>query len=162
VTAYLEWADGATGTFVSTTAEAPDQPPIAARGRVVLENDRLVFAATRWTRSTQPHDDQRIRETDTWRIRFPSAMPPPSRAASAGLLDAILDGGSPLVPGGEGLHSIELANAMLYSSLVEQTITLPLDGAAYEARLNELIAGSSRQKKIVGAGADDFEKSFRR
>jgi len=77
-------------------------------------------------------------------------------------VDAILDAHPLLVDGAEGLGSIELANAILYSSLVDQTLTLPLDGAAYEAKLQELIAGSRFEKTVVKPGADDFEKSFRR
>ena len=77
-------------------------------------------------------------------------------------VDGILDGQPPLVAGEEGMQSIELANAILFSSLMNQTIRLPLDGAAYEAKLNELIANSRFQKQVKKPGGDDFEKSFRR
>jgi hypothetical protein len=57
---------------------------------------------------------------------------------------------------------VELANAMLYSSLVGQTVELPLDGAAYEKRLNQLIAESNLEKKVVEVSNEDFTKSFNR
>src|SRR5437762_3753765 len=47
VSAYLEFRNGATGTFVSSTGEAPgtNRFEIAGtRGKVVLENSRLAFA----------------------------------------------------------------------------------------------------------------------
>jgi hypothetical protein len=65
-------------------------------------------------------------------------------------------------PGEEGIHSIELANAMLYSGLNGQTVDLPMDGAAYERKLNELIASSKMEKKVVKNSNEDFTKSFMR
>ena len=46
VTAYLEWPNGATGTFISSTGEAPgtNRFEIAGtKGRLVLENNQLAF-----------------------------------------------------------------------------------------------------------------------
>ena len=77
-------------------------------------------------------------------------------------VDAILDGTPLLAPGEDGLHSVELANAMLYSSLIGQTVELPLDGAAYEAKLKQLIAESKLEKKVEEASVEDFAKSFHR
>jgi hypothetical protein len=39
---------------------------------------------------------------------------------------------------------------------------LPLDGAAYEKKLNELIAASKFEKKVAAVSNEDFTKSFRR
>jgi hypothetical protein len=57
---------------------------------------------------------------------------------------------------------VELANAMLYSGLLERPLELPMDGSAWEEKLNELIAGSTHQKKVVELSGDDFSSSFRR
>lgn len=40
--------------------------------------------------------------------------------------------------------------------------TVPLDGAAWEAKLNDLIASSKLEKKVVKIENDDFTKSFHR
>ena len=77
-------------------------------------------------------------------------------------VDAILDGTPLLVPGEEGIHSVELANVMLYSSLMNQTIALPMDSAAFEKKLQELIASSKFEKKVAQIASDDFTKSFTR
>jgi hypothetical protein len=57
---------------------------------------------------------------------------------------------------------VELANVMLYSSLIGETVALPMDSAAYEKRLNQLIANSRIEKKAVRVTEEDFTKSFRR
>ena len=77
-------------------------------------------------------------------------------------VDAILDRVPLAVPGPEGIHSVELANVMLYSSLINQTIELPMDSLAFETKLNELIASSRFQKKVIKTEGEDFTQSFHR
>jgi hypothetical protein len=67
-----------------------------------------------------------------------------------------------IAPGVEGIHSVELANVLLYSSLVDQTINLPMDGAAFEAKLQQLIDESTHEKKVVEISDEDFASSFNR
>jgi hypothetical protein len=77
-------------------------------------------------------------------------------------VNAILDGEPLIAPGAEGIHSVELANVILYSSLIDQTVQMPMDSAAYEKKLNQLIAESKIEKKVVAVSTDDFTASFRR
>jgi hypothetical protein len=60
------------------------------------------------------------------------------------------------------MNSVELANAIVFSSLQNETIELPLDGAAWEAKLQELIATSTLKKETRAVTTDDFAASFRR
>ena len=165
VTAYWEWASGATGVFITSTGEAPGTNRLelcGTRGKLVLENNRLTFTRN----ETDMLEFSRTARTgfarpDVWHVEIPFADAPAQHATlTQNFVDAILDGAPLIAPGEEGLHSVELANATLYSSLTEQTITLPLDGAAYEAKLQELIARSRFEKKVVAVEAEDFTKSF--
>lgn len=165
VTAYWEWASGATGVFITSTGEAPGTNRLelcGTRGKLVLENNRLTFTRN----ETDMLEFSRTARTgfarpDVWHVEIPFADAPAQHATlTQNFVDAILDGAPLIAPGAEGLHSVELANAMLYSSLTDQTITLPLDGAAYEAKLQELIAGSRFEKKVVAVEDEDFTKSF--
>ena len=76
-------------------------------------------------------------------------------------VDAVLDKTPLLAPAAEGIHSVELANAMLFSTFTGETVTMPLDGAAYERKLQELIAGSKKKMAVVEGPATDFSKSFK-
>ena len=77
-------------------------------------------------------------------------------------MDAILDGVPLIAPAREGIHSVELANAMLYSSLFGKTVELPLNGAAYEKMLAKLIQASKHEKKTIHkAGNEDLKASFK-
>ena len=165
VTVHLEWPGGATGVFISSTGEAPGTNRFelaGSRGRLVLENNRLAFTRNE-TDMLQFSREAKTGFTkpEIWNCDIPFDSAPAQHATLLqNFVDAILDGAPLLVPGVDGIHSVELANAMLYSSLVGQTIELPLDAAAYEIKLNELIAGSKLQKKVVEVSSADFTKSF--
>lgn len=165
VTAYWEWTHGATGVFVTSTGEAPGTNRLeicGTRGRLVLENNRLTFTRN----ETDMVEFSRTAKAgfarpEVWNVDLPFDNAPAQHATlMQNFVDAILDGTPLVAPGEQGIHSVELANAMLYSSLTNQTIELPLDGAAYEQKLQSLIANSRFEKKVVAVGSEDFTKSF--
>jgi len=167
VTAYLEYPNGATGVFITSTGETPgtNRFEIAGtRGKVVLENNRLTVTRNEsdmieFSRAAKVgFAKPEVRHEE---IPFQDAVAPHA-ALIQNFVDAILDGAPLIAPGEEGLHSVELANAMLYASLIGQTVELPLDGAAFERKLGELIAESRFEKKVVEITDDDFTKSFHR
>ena len=76
--------------------------------------------------------------------------------------NAILHGEKLVAPAEEGIKSVELANAMLYSSFKNVTVELPLSPKAYETHLKKLIASSKPVKKAKKPAkvADDMSASF--
>jgi len=166
VSAYLEYPNGATGTFVSSTGEAPGTNRfeiVGTRGKVVLERDRISFTRNeadmiQFSRSAKLG----FAKPEVWNVEIPFENAPNAHATVLqNFVNAILDGEPLIAPGQEGIHSVELANVILYSSLIGQTVELPMDSAAYEKKLNELIAGSKIEKKVVAVSNEDFTKSFR-
>lgn len=167
VTAYLEWANGVTGSFISSTGEAPGTNRleiVGTRGTLVLENNKLTFARN----SVDMLDFSRMAtqgfvkpEAQTEEISFENATLPHA-ITTQNFVNAILDREPLIAPGAEGIHSVELANAIVFSSLLGQTLELPMDGAAWETELNRLIATSTVKKNVVKVATDDFAGSFRR
>jgi predicted dehydrogenase len=167
VSAYLEYSNGATGTFVSSTGEAPGSNRLeiaGTRGKVLLEGDKLSFTRNEsdmmeFSRTAKVG----FAKPDVWNVSIPFENAANAHAVlMQNFVNAILDGEPLIAPGEEGIHSVELANVMLYSSLINQTVELPMDSAAYEKKLNELIANSRIEKKVVEVSSEDFIKSFRR
>lgn len=166
VTAYLEYPNGATGLFMASTGEAPgtDRLEIAGeRGKLVYEDNRLTFyrnvTSARTFSKTSPNG---FDKPEMWTCAIPIPDVKTGHVVVAqNFVEAILDGTPLIAPAEEGLHSVELANAMIYSSLTGQTVPLPLDAGAYEAKLQSLITASRFEKKAVAAKADDIQKSFR-
>jgi hypothetical protein len=75
-------------------------------------------------------------------------------------VDAILDGVPLIAPAAEGIHSVELANAMLYSAWTDTTVDLPLDGGAYELALRQKIDDSTYQKVVQEEVFVDLSRSM--
>lgn len=167
VTAYMEWANGTTATFISSTGEAPGTNRLeitGTKGRLVLENDRLTLTrndADMIEFSKRAEQGFVKPGTTQQEIPFENATLPHA-ILMQNFVNAILNGEALIVPGAEGVQSVELANAMVYSSLLGVTVRMPLDGVGWERKLDRLIAESKVVKKVVKVATDDFTTSFRK
>ena len=167
VTCYMEFANGASGVFITSSGETPGSNRFeiaGTKGRLILENDTLTL-----TRNAVPSDEWcktskigfQKPETTVEEIPIPGADAPHATLMT-NFVNAILDGEALIAPGPEGLGSVELANVMVYSGLKDEPVDLPMDGAAWEAELNDLIANSTHEKKVVEISSEDFSASFRK
>ena len=170
VTAYFEYDNGTTGVLITSTGEAPgtDRLEIAAeRGRVIIENDRF-----HWTRNEVPMSEFSKQSTDAFAKPATSEMEIPLAGRGGqhnevlqNFVDAILFGERLIAPAEEGIHSVELANAMLFSSDTDTTVSLPLNAGLFERWLSDKIKNSSFRKADIRASDGDladFSKSFER
>jgi predicted dehydrogenase len=167
VAAYLEYPNRATGTFVSSTGETPGTNRfeiVGTRGKLVLERDKLLFSRNETDMLEFSRNSKLgFGRPDVWNVEIPFENAGNSHAVlMQNFVNAILDGVPLIAPGEEGIHSVELANVMLYSSLQAQTVELPMDSAAYERKLQQLIAESKLDKKVLEVSNEDFAKSFMR
>ncbi|WP_269526900.1 Gfo/Idh/MocA family protein [Coraliomargarita parva] len=157
VTAVLEYPNGATGVFITTTGEAPgtNRLEVAAdRGKVVIEKGEFKFIRTE--QPVPEHSataENGFGKPDIWNIEIPiSGNGEQHVGIMKNFTNAILKGEKLIAPAPEGIHSVELANAMLYSGFEKKPVELPLDAAAYEAILKDKIANSTH-KKVVSENA---------
>lgn len=168
VTAYMEYDDGMTAVFMTSTGEAPGTNRIEIscdRGRVIVEDNKIIFKRT--VCAIQEFIDtcpQMFNSPDIWNIDVPHKAEVASHQKMiANFVDSILKGTELIAPAEEGINSVELANAMLYSSINDSTVELPLDPVAYENLLADLIKNSKfvkpEEKKIdVGNFTGSFGK----
>lgn len=142
VTAYVEYPNGATGTFIACTGEAPG----TNRFEVSLDGGQLVYEGGRLTLSRPEIPVSRfIREYKGMfgkpEIAREDITPDEPYPMHAGVLRAfarhLLYGEPMIADGREGLNSLMLANAMLLSAWTGETVPLPLDDARYERMLRE-------------------------
>ena len=150
VTAYFEYANGATGVFVTTTGEAPGTNRLEIcgdKGKVVVEEGKVIFArneiaTTKFSKTTKDS----FSKPQTRHINIPAKGYGGQHAEIVeNFADAILKDKKLIAPAEEGINSVELANAMLYSSLTQKTVELPLDGKAFERKLKQLIRNSKNK-----------------
>lgn len=168
INAYMEFPNGATALMTATTGEAPGtdrREVVGDRGRVVVHSDHLEFTRNEVLADEFCHTTPtRFNTPGTWDITIPLK-------GKAGrhveviqrFVDAIQKGTPLIARAEEGIASVELANAILYSSMTEKTVELPLDSAAYEAFLREKIASSrfvAQPQAATAPVADDMQTSF--
>jgi predicted dehydrogenase len=165
VTCYMEYKSGCKGVFMTTTGEAPGTNRLeitAENGRVVIDSqkegifwDRNEVPMTEWNNTTEGS----FSKPATWQVHIPTeGKGPQHQGILLNFANAILKGEALMAPAAEGIHSVELANAMLFSSFKDTTLELPIDPVAYEKFLKEKIASSTFVKKEVKSGiASDFD-----
>ena len=166
VTAYFEHDNGPTAVFVASTGEAPgtNRLEIAAeRGRIIIDNQAVTFnrnvvPTSEFSRTT----DRMFGRPETWDIPIPAdGNGGQHNGILQNFVNAILSGEALIAPAGEGIHSIELANAILYSSILEKTVDLPLNSRSFERCLKQLITGSKTKKRATKSRiATDMSDSY--
>jgi predicted dehydrogenase len=150
VTAVLEYESGMTAVFVASTGETPgtNRLEIAGdRGRLVYEDEKLRFLRNEVPTSEHIRTTQeRFAPPPVWEVSIPafaSTWIEQYTAVYSDFYNAIQTGGKVgIAPAREGMHSLELANAMLLSAWLGRPVTLPLDGDLYEAELKKRIRTS--------------------
>lgn len=164
VTALLEYSSGVRGVFVTTTGEAPGTnrlEVVADNGKIVIGNDHLGIQFTRTeipTARFSRESNSGFARPAAWDVTIPVTGQGEQHLGILKNFAPAIRGAEPLIaPAAEGVHSLELANAMLLSSFRDRPVALPL-GAA---ELTKKIA-SSTPTAATGASepAKDFAASF--
>ena len=154
VTAYMEFENGATGVFVTTTGDAPGTNRLELtfeKAKIVCEYDRLTydrltvnerdFCRTEKNGFAKPQTERITVETDGRNEQHAGVL----KAFTARILD-----GTPLIADGtEGIRALMLSNAMFLSSWLDRTVTLPIDEDLFLAELNKR-RSTSKKKEATG------------
>jgi len=168
VTAFFEHENGMVGHFITTTAESPGTNRleiVGENGKLVYENQKLTFYRNQRSMFQQIEDASGYFDKVNFEqvdVPYDHHGQPGHRFIIENFLNAILRGEGLIAPAEEGLNSVILANAILWSSFEGKAVELPLDADAYEKKLTSLIE-SSTFKKVAPkspAATDDLSKSF--
>ncbi len=151
VTAYVEYDNGATGLFVTTTGEAPGTNRFEIsgnNGKVVVEDGRLTF----WRLRVSERDFNRdyrggFGQPESWKCEVPvHGVETAHKGVTINWVSAILHGTPLLAPGEEGIKGLTLSNAMHLSTWTDAWVDLPIDEDLYYELLQERIRTSTFKK----------------
>ena len=159
VTAYLEYANGANGVFITTTGEFPGTNRLevaGTKGKLVCENDKLMmtkvtpdlreFTKTANSAFALPEKETSEVETDGVNLQHVGIC--------RNFTNAIL-GKEPLfVDGKEGINGVELMDAMLLSTWLDKKVAIPIDDELYYNELKKRIDVSRRKDNVIDTVAD--------
>ena len=169
VSAYFRYPDGSNALFVTSTGEAPGVnrlEVVGERGLLTVEGGKIRFRRNRIPMSRFSDETlSSFGQPEVWDTTVPvHGTAGQHIEILQNFTNAILLGAELISPAVEGIHSVELANAVLYSAWTHETVKLPLDSAAYASLLQQRISQSTFKKREPrnqgGASADDFAKSF--
>ncbi len=159
VTAYVEYENGATGIFVTSTSDTPGTNRFEVsgdRGKIVIEDEKLTF----WrNRISEPEFNATYKGgfgcPEVWKCEIPVTGP---NLQHIGILrnfvDAITKGTKLLAPGEEGIRGLTISNAMHLSAWTDSWVDLPIDEELFLSKLQEKIQGSTYKKTTVAKNLD--------
>lgn len=154
VTAYLQYENGASGLFVTSTHESPGTNRLeisADRGKLVIEDNQITFwrletAEPEWNRTYQGG----FGEPPAWKCSIPT--PAGDGSQHPGIMEnfalAVLEGTPLLAPGEEGILGLSISNAMHLSGWTGKAVDpRHIDGQEFHRQLQQRIATSTFQKQ---------------
>ena len=151
VTAFVEYENGATGVFVTSTADAPGTNRFEVtgdRGKIVIEDDKLTFWRLRVS-ERQFNREYRggFGEPECWKCEIPVHG---QQTDHVGIMnnwvDAIARGTPLLAPGEEGILGLTISNAMHLSAWTDGWVELPIDEDLFYDKLQERVKTSTFKK----------------
>ncbi|MGG4552701.1 Gfo/Idh/MocA family protein [Paenibacillus humicus] len=156
VTAYLEYSNGATGVYITSTGEAPGTNRLEISGdmgKIVVENNRITFDRNRI--SEREHNRLNVdpfRKPECWRCEIPVSGDGGEQHIGIfkNFAKAILQGEKLLAPGEDGIHGLLISNAIHYSTWTDDWAELDhFDHEHFYELLQERIKSSTVKKNVV-------------
>ncbi|MEK5254540.1 Gfo/Idh/MocA family oxidoreductase [Paenibacillus sp. FSL F4-0125] len=154
VTAYVEYENGATGLFITTTGEAPGTNRFEINGdngKIVVEDGKLTF----WRlRTPEPQFNAEFTggfgSPECWKCEIPveNGGGEQHKGILRNFTNAILHDEVLLAPGEEGIKGLTLSNVMYLSAWTDNWVELPIDSDLFYEKLMEKVKNSTFQKEI--------------
>ena len=165
-TAYLEYANGASGVFIGSTGEAPGINRfdiVGDRGALAFDGERLTLtrnepATSEYNRQTRDMFGMPASQTEDI---TPGRGGNQHAAVLNNFVAAIPRGEALVAPAADGLDSLSLANAMLLSTWEDSRVELPLDARRYQRALGQRLEDSGLREKADIEASIDMGASYR-
>lgn len=159
VTTYVEYENGATGVFITTTGDAHGTNRFEIqmdKAKFVVENGKLTMTEYEMTEqefsktNEAPFGNVECKtfevETDGQNLQHVGVL--------NAFADAILNGGKLVANGEEGINGLALSNAMHLSSFLGCEIEFPFDEEVYYNELMKRVATSKIKDNTEAVFAD--------
>ena len=168
VTAYMEYENGVTGVFITSTAEAPgtNRLEIACdKGRLVVENGtQISFKRLRGReREFNATNTVPFGTPECWDVTIPvnTSGGPQHVGIFNDFVSAVEKGTKLLAPGEEGINGLTISNCIHMSAWTGETIEVAkLDEDKYYEILQDKIKNSTYKKNVREVTATDMSKTF--
>lgn len=159
VTTFVEYANGATGVFVTSTGDAHGTNRFEIqmdKATFVVENGKLImteYAMTEQEFSKTNKQPFATVNSTTHEVETDGENPQHPGVINA-WANAILHGGKLIADGREGINGLTLSNAMHLSAFLGKEIVLPFDEDIYYNELMKHVENSKRKDNYKTIFAD--------
>jgi predicted dehydrogenase len=154
VTCYCEYPNGATGVFITTTADAPGTNRFevtGTKGTLIAEDAKDLYF-------TELEIDERVHCAEAEGFNRPPCKPrvqieinepnPQHSGICNNIANAILGLEEVYAPASDGIYGVQLANAMLLSTWLDKAIEIPFDDKLFYEELKKRIAISKPRESV--------------
>lgn len=155
VTAFMEYDNGMTGVYITSTGEAPGVNRLEIScdmGHIEVTKDKLIFRRNiESEREFNAHNTEIFGRPECWDCEIPVFGENPQHLGILrNFTAAILDGAQLLAPGEEGILGLTISNAIHYSAWTDGWADVKnFDHDGYYRLLQQKIAESTVVKKDV-------------
>ncbi|SFB71576.1 Gfo/Idh/MocA family protein [Butyrivibrio sp. YAB3001] len=155
VTAYMEWDNGATGTFITSTGDAPDinRLEISLEEALVVCENGIIRIGELEQEMGGKEADYKKTSTDffrkingTWTEIRPDSEPTPYVKVLNSFAGEISGEGKSIADGREGRKSLLLSNAIYLSSWKKEMVSIPQIGSPQEKAFEEEFENALKEK----------------
>ena len=162
VTAYFEYPNGATGTFITCTHDAlgTDRLEIHGdNGKIIITDSKCVTVKKMdkpedvWSHEldfrqmlalVKGQTQQKLYTEETFEC--PENWDQQHIDVLINFTNAIAKGEELIAPGAEGIKAVEIANAMFLSDWLGHAVTIPVDDELFYAKLQEKVQEEKNRK----------------
>ncbi len=153
VTAYLEFPNGATGTFITTTGDAPGTNRLeitGTKGTLICDYNGLIFKKLamnerEWCATCK----EGFRKPDCETITVETDGKNEQHTGVMNAFAAAIEKGEALVADGrEGINGLMLSNAIHLSAWTGETVSLPIDEKKFYDMLMEKCKTSRHKEEV--------------
>lgn len=148
VTCYCEYPNGATGVFITTTADAPGTNRFevtGTRGTLIFEDNKLYYKELEIDEREHCYSTKAGFEKPACRPTVEVELQGENSqhvGICNNIANAILGLEEVYAPASDGINGVRLANAMLLSTWLDKEIELPFDDVLFYEELKKRIATS--------------------
>lgn len=159
VTAYMEYPNGATGVFITSTHDFPGTNRLEIdgdKGKIVIENNKLVFTELEVAESVFNATNKKFMPSIpshkiVKRMSKVGELAMNVFAQHTGIINNFINhivNGEPLIaPGADGIRGLTISNAIHLSSWTGEAVELPIDEDKFIAELEKRKAEEKESSK---------------
>lgn len=162
---YAEYANKATGTFITTTGDYPGTNRLEItldRAKIICENNTLtVFELEKSSIEFCNTSSQGFGRIKYKKHEVELDGENPQHVGVLNAFAATILRGEPLVAAGEeGINGLMISNAAFLSSWLGKAVELPVDEELFYNELQKKIAGSAEKKNITSSVQEDMSSTY--